>query len=237
MNIIAVGSRGEGKTTLAMSTLSEKHDGIVVFDPRGMIDGVICWGPDELEKAIDEQKWKDAPLVYRYDSLDNDDEFSAFCSVVFPPNFPRGGFGCLVDEAGWLQGPNSIHPDLGRAIKGHPQQPEEFAITLFQTMHTLSESYGKSRSLIDEYYFFRLTSPNDTKAIVEFTGKPELAEIVRNLPQHHYVRYFNSRRAAGEPEYIIVDDPESWHLAATEPDKKKLDKHGAWESNSSLKVL
>lgn len=242
MNKIAVGQRVEGKTTLGMWDLRQRHRGVVAWDPRGMIEGIIVYSPEELQEAMrrngeEEDELSILPIVYRFDSTDPDREFQVFCSVVFPPNFTVGGFGVLIDEAGQLQGANSINPDLARAIKQHPTKPPEEAITIFQTMHTLGESWAKGRSLIDEYYIFRLTAPSDLRAIEEFTGKPELVEIIINLPPHHCVKYFNSRRPAGQPEYIVMDNPEMWHVPVTTLDEKRLDKNVAWRSNGPVQVL
>jgi hypothetical protein len=253
MNIIVVGARKEGKTTLAMWLLSQRHKGIVVFDPRGMVEGEVVHDPQQLEEAI--KNWSDhwdgdhrhqrQPIVYRFDSSDHDQEFTDFCSIIFPPRFTIGGFGVLVDEAGMLQGANSIHPELARAIKQHPMEgqclPGE-EVTIVQTMHVLGESWAKGRSLINELYMFRLTSPSDTKAIVEYTGKPELVEVIENLPQHHCVRYINDRQPAGTPEYIVMDDSDEWHIGATANDpktlrRKGLDNSAVWASNSPVRVL
>lgn len=244
MNKIAVGQRGEGKTTLAAYDLFQHHAGNVAFDPRGMIEGYIVTDPEDLDDAIREGKWIDREterprfIVYRFDTTDLAAEFEVFCEVVFPPGFPFGGFGCLVDEAGRLQTANSIHPALARAMTQHPIKPPQESITIFQTMHTLGNSWAGGRSIIDELYMFRLTSPGDIKAIVEYTGHPELVEVVENLPPHCYVKYFNSRRPEGQPEYIIVEDSDSWHVPFTTTDekgrKKSVDNAGRVASNDHV---
>lgn len=221
MNISIHGSREEGKTTLAMAKARERHAGIVVFDQRAMIEGVIVYGADELEMAIDENIWREGPIVFRYDSVDTDKEFAEFCSVLFPPRFTRGGFAVVIDEAGRLQSPTYCHPDLERAVKQHPTKPPREMVTVIQTMHTLSESCANLRSLMDEYYIFQLTSKSDLDSVEKLRGLPR--EVVENLEQHHCVHYFNKRVPEGMPQYYIVDDPAAWHIRATTQDEKNLD--------------
>jgi hypothetical protein len=255
MNILIIGTREEGKTTLALFKGLERHDAVVAFDPRGMIDGYVVRSPDELEEAIKDHKWivdgegwqgngktkRLQPIVYRCDGPDLESAFEDFCSVIFPPNFPRGGYSVIIDEAGWLQTANSINDQLFRAIKGHPTQPPEEEITIIQTMHTLSESNGKTRSLINEYYLFRLKAPGDTKAVQELTGIEDLPEILKSLSQHHFVRYINSRVPAGQSEWEIVSDSESWNIGAVSMGAKmpldNLEESGSTNSEESWAEL
>lgn len=223
MNIIIDGSREEGKTTLAMSIAQSRHAGVVVFDQRGMIEGIVCWGEDELQDAIDRGRWQHGPLVYRYDGVNTAEEFAAFCRVLFPPRFTLGGFACVIDEAGRLQSASYCNEDLDRVVRQHPTKPAEHKVTVIQTMHTLSESCAELRSLIDEYYIARLTSVNDLKAIETLTGIPEIREVVKNLPQHHFIKYLNSRQPEGSPAYYILDDPAAWHIRATNQDDSFVD--------------
>lgn len=247
MNIIDIGARKEGKTTLALWQLIQRHRAIVVFDPRGMINGLIVHNPEELEEAIEQVRQlsaedrKQRVIVYRFDSTNYSEEFAAFCSVVFPPNFTLGGFGVLIDEAGRLQTANSIDPNLARAIGQHPfegQCEPGHEVTIVQTMHTLGGSWAQGRSLINELCMFRLTAPSDVKAIIEYTGHPELVEIIQNLPQYHYVRFINDRQPQGQPEYFVVSDPRQWfNGAVTTGQKKDVDKSPAWVSDAVVRVI
>lgn len=249
MNKIAVGQRGEGKTTLAMWDLRQRHKGIVGFDPRHMIEGNVVYDTEELEEKIteaSEQQQSDGevrdipPIIYRPDASNIDDEFTAFCDVVLPPHYPFGGFGVLIDEAGRLQTAQSAHPELARVITQHPLKPPGHAISIFQTMHTLGASWSQGRSLIDELYMFRLTAPGDVKAILDYTGDPALVDIIRDLPQHVCIRYWNSRRPPGAPQWVIMDDPKVWHIRATihdEKGKKVLDSQTEWVSDGPVRVL
>ena len=67
-----------------MHLAKKRHAGIVVFDPRGMISGIVVWGPDELHNAIEKKAWKDGPLVYRYDGSSHEEEFASVTEVLIP---------------------------------------------------------------------------------------------------------------------------------------------------------
>jgi hypothetical protein len=218
MNINICGRREEGKTTLAMYVAAQRHKGVVAFDPRGMIEGVVVWGPDDLERAIQERVWEDGPIVYRFDSTDPDEDFSAVTTVLFPPRFTRGGFAFVIDEAGLLQGSNNINAELLRIIKQHPTKPQRERVTIVQTNHTLYEFHRGSKSLMDELYMFQLTHYRDLEAVAEHTGSDELAEQVGGLPPHHAVRFFYGRQAEGKQQWELWDKPEAWHIRATNTD-------------------
>jgi hypothetical protein len=236
MNINIVGQREEGKTTLALYLARQHNPAVIVFDPRGNIEGAVVWGPDEMEQAIQERVYEDEPIVYRYDSEDPDEEFSDFCMVLFPPRFPRGGFSVVIDECNMLQNANSIHPALRRAIKQHPTKPPERSVAIIQTTHVLGEFNSKSRSLMNELYMFRIQGVRDLKVVEEHTGNQQVAEIVKNLPQHHCVRYLYSRQAEGKPEYYVWSDPTVWNNAATDfsgPQKPKI----VYKSEAPIRVI
>jgi hypothetical protein len=170
LNVNIVGRREEGKTTLAMYIARKKYGAVAVYDPRGMIEGVICNGPDDLEAAITEGRWKEGPLVYRCVSSDNKAEFDAMCSVLFPPGFTRGGFAVVVDESGLLQSSQGIHPELLRIVKQHPTYPPRESVMVIQTNHRLAEFNNSCKALMDELYIFQTTLPRDLDVLEEHTG-------------------------------------------------------------------
>lgn len=214
MNIIVCGRREEGKTTLAMFLARHHpkagHEGVVAFDPRGMLDGHIVYGSGELEDAINDKLWKSGPIIYRYDSGDPNTAFSELCDILFPPQFTKGGFSLVVDEAGQLQTAHSINEQFLRAIKQHPTEPHREAITIIQTNHRMAEFHGGCKALMEELYIFQTTDPRGLQALEEHTGLPEMSEVVKNLPQHHCVRYKYGRQADNK-QYEIWDNPLVWY--------------------------
>lgn len=213
-NINIVGRREEGKTTLALF-LSRKYKARIIWDPRGMIgdssSAVIVCSPDDLDTAITEGEWKKGPIVYRQESGDVESEFTDICQVLFPPKFTRGGFAFVIDEAGELQNPHAVHPELKRVIKQHPTFPRQESVLVIQTNHRLSEFHNSCKALMNELYIFQTTLPRDLDVLEEHTGIPQLRDIVKNLPKHHCVRYLYDRQEIGDSQYELWDDPEYWY--------------------------
>jgi len=228
MNINICGRREEGKTTLAMYLARQRHKGIVVFDPRGMIQGVVVYGPDELQDAIERKAWQQGPIVYRYDGADHKEQFGQVTEILFPPRFPLGGFAFIIDEAGMMQGFNSIDENLARVVKQHPTFPANEAVTVIQTNHRLSEFNGTCKALMNELYIFQTTHPRDLDALAEHTdGQQEISEAVKALPRHCCVRYKYGRQAEGISQWELWNDPSVWYVRTTGAATGSVDSEGA----------
>jgi hypothetical protein len=217
MNSVCIGRREEGKSTLALFLAHTTHTAVVVFDPRGIFAGHIVRSKEELEDALKDGLYEDGlPLVYRFDSTDPEEAFTEMSAALFPPHFTRGGFCLIVDEAGMLQGQNTMHPELRRAISQHPTKGP-MRIHIIQTTHRLQELHGKVKTCLDNLYVFCTKNARDHVALVEFTDEPELVEVVKELPKHHLVHYKFARQDPGEPQYEIWDDPTDWYISLASP--------------------
>jgi hypothetical protein len=224
LNINICGRREEGKTTLAMHLARARHRGIVAFDPRGMIQGVVVYGPDELQNAIQERAWERGPIVYRYDSGDHAEQFGQVTEILFPPRFPLGGFAFIIDEAGMLQSPHSCDENLSRVVKQHPTFPPRESVTIIQTNHRLAEFHGASKALMNELYIFQTTHPRDLETLAEHTdGEQAIAETVAKLPRHHCVKFKYDRQAEGVPQWELMSDPTAWYVPTVSGGKNSLD--------------
>lgn len=203
-NTIICGQMKEGKTTLAQYLAFEHSPGSIAWDPRGMIDGVKCYSPQELHSAIYEKRWREGILTY-IPQHDVEIEFSAFCRVVFPPRFTLRSFSCIIDEAAQLQRSNSIHPALDRAVRQHPRD-----VLLIQTTHSMQDYFRSSKDLMNDLYCFKLKG-NSLKAVVDYCdGQDDMREAIANLPPHHLMHY-NFERHCG-PEFEIWNEPNSWYI-------------------------
>lgn len=213
MNSIVIGTRGEGKSTLALWLANQTHAAVIVFDPRAMYGGHVVESSDELIDALDSHLYEDGePIVYQFDA-EPEVAFADMASVLFPPRSEgeRGGFALIVDEAGELQGPNTILPELRLAVARHPLEGD-LRVHIIQTTHRLAEYSGKTKTVFDHLYIFRTQNPRDLSMLVDFTDSPELVDIVRNLPPHHLVHYAASRREDGRPQWELWDDPGVWFV-------------------------
>lgn len=182
-----------------------------------MIDGHVVYTSGDLEAALDDGIYEDGqPIVYRFDHGDVNQAFSDMAMILFPPQFTRGGFALIVDEAGELQGPQTINPDLRRAIAQHPTDGE-MRVHILQTSHRISEFNGKTKTCLDYLYQFRTNNPRDHQALVDFTDDPSIVDVVRELPPHHCVRYQFGRREDGGAQWQVWDDPTMWYAPISIP--------------------
>lgn len=199
-NSLICGRMKQGKTTLGIYLCRQHSIGVVAWDPRNMIDGVICWGPDELEEAIEKKRWKEGPLVYRFDSTDVNTEFSNLCRVIFPPRFTLHKFSFLVDEAAQLQTSHSVHPDLHRAVTQHPRD-----VLVVQTTHSLQDWARSSKDLTDSLYCFQLRG-NSLKAVVDYCdGGQKMEAVIKGLKDHQVLHWSHATDS-----YEVWADPSRW---------------------------
>lgn len=206
MNLIVCGRRHEGKSTLSLHLARQTHGrAVVVFDPRGIFEGLRCADSGELEAAIREGLFERELLTFTPEGT-VEEGFDDLCTVLFPPRFTRTNFALVIDEAGQLQTSHSSRPSLARAVAQHPLH----SISIIQNTHRLPELHGKSKSLMDDLFLFWATHPGDLEGILEYTGEPELVETVSRLPLHHCVHYSYRRTAEGQ-QWKTLDKPEEWY--------------------------
>lgn len=207
MNHIVCGRMKMGKTTLAKWLAGRHSPGVIAWDPRNMIDGHICYGPDALQQAIDEKRFATSILVYRFDNTDVMSEFSAMCSVLFPPGFTYDNFSLVVDEAAQLQRSNWIHPDLDRAVRQHPR-----GVNIFQATHSLQDYARSSRDLTSDLYAFSLIGKSLESIISFCDGDDAMREAIRNLPPHHLIHWSHTSGS-----WEVWNDPSVWYTPLEQP--------------------
>lgn len=185
MNILVCGRMKQGKTTLAIYLAKQWAFGVVVWDPRNMIETVpenVVHDPDELEDAIKEKRWRNGLIVYRPLSLEPGDEFAAMCEMLFTPADRFEHFAIVVDEASQMQSSHSIQPYLSLAVRQHPR-----SALIVQTTHSLQDWHRASKDMMSRLYCFRLQG-RSLEAVVDYCdASDELRETIRTLPLHHYV--------------------------------------------------
>lgn len=202
----------EGKTTLGLYLCKEWADGVIAWDPRHRIQGVIyVSNADELEDAIIDKAWKKGTIVFRPDGLRLEEQFNEMCGVLFTPVERFDHFALLIDEAADLQSAHRIDARLSQAVRQHPR-----SVLIVQTTHSLQDWHRASKDLTSDIYSFRLRG-NSLKALVSFCdGNEELGEQVRTLPRHHCVRINLEATDEGEEEVETWSDPQKWYS----PDSK-----------------
>jgi hypothetical protein len=195
----------QGKTTLALFLCRQFSPGIVVWDPRHMIDygAVFVDTPGELQEAIDDERWLAGPIIYR-PGMDPEEDFDAMCSVLFSPPERYRHWALLIDEASQLQRPQSINQRLDQAVRQHPR-----SVLIVQTTHSLQDWHRASKDLMSQLYCFRMQGRSLDAVIDYVDGDDELREVIRTLPDHWCVRY-NFEAMQGEPVWEVWDNPKLW---------------------------
>lgn len=208
-NILVCGRIKQGKTTLALFLAHDYSPGVVVWDPRHMIQGYIVRPPigENLEEAIQEGKYHEQPIVV-WPSGNLEEEFADTCGVLFSPperfsgdGEGNGGFAFVVDEAADLQKAQSINDALRIVVKQHPR-----SVIVIQCTHSLQEWNRSSKDTMSSLYCFRLQGRSLTYAVeyADVEDEEELAQTIRSLPEHSYV-HIDFESAPGTAEYEVCE--------------------------------
>lgn len=233
MNTLVCGRIKQGKTTLALLLAHDYSPGVVVWDPRHMIQGYIVRPPlaENLEDAIQEKAYDQQPIVI-WPSGDLENEFAEVCGVLFnpPERFSGdgerdGGFAFVVDEAADLQKAQSINDALRIVVKQHPR-----SVQVIQCTHSLQEWNRSSKDTMSHLYCFRLQGRSLTYVVeyADVDDEDALREAIKSLPEHAYVHIdFEAQPGAAEftvcppidenaveaiqagakPEFITIKEP------------------------------
>lgn len=218
MNIVIIGRSREGKTTLGRWIAQQRSECVIAWDPRGAEvfetdQRHTIRSLDDFENAIQCQDYRSGILVIRPTEIDFVPEFESYCDYI---KTRLRGYSFIVDEAGLdIQKAQAINPHLRMLIISHGTE----RATIIQTTHFQADLFRTSTGLVNEMYIFQQTRPADLKIIADQFGE-EVAETVKNLPQHHCVRVWLERREAGLPGWIVMDDPNEWFMEPIQDGKK-----------------
>jgi len=195
-----------------MFLATSKSKGIVIFDPNCQYKiGQSFEHVDDLMNAIAENP--NGIFVYRPMGKNVEEDFDAFSEQLWK----RGNFTVIIDEAHNLQKANYLNPWLNKWTRQAPTEADApFTVHIIQTMHRPSDSNGLCRSQATDFYFFRTTLPRDLEVVEDQCGI-EVAEMLPNLPQHHFVHY-----NVDTEETHLVDTPDVW-LIDLRPKKTEME--------------
>lgn len=212
MNVLVCGRIKQGKTTFALYLAKQWALGIVMWDPRHMIDiegATYVSDSEELEDAIQDKAWREGPIIFRPNGLDVSGDFESLSDVLFNPPQRFENFSLIIDEAAEMQSPHSIAPHLSRAIRQHPR-----SVLIIQTTHSLQDWHRASKDLMNDLYCFRLIG-RSLQAVIDFCdGSEELERTIRTLPNHHLV-HISFEAADDYEEFEVIDDPAEWFVPTT----------------------
>jgi hypothetical protein len=221
MNIIIVGRRGLGKSTLADYKASELNRNRIFFDPGNQFHNVN-FKTSEIDELVEKlEEWpEDEPFIISYVPPHGDIEASwnVFAAQLwsFIGQFEgAASFVLTIDEAHRLQNPHYINQWLDDYIRRSPRRERDDSnpIDLIQTTHMPQDLFRVSWGESDYVYFFNVFQKNALKAIEEqFSEKiPDVRELVANLktPKTGGREVLEIESETGQ--YRIITDPSEWH--------------------------
>lgn len=194
MIFLDLGRRETGKTTLGYF-LIEPSPVRIVFDPRGLLPATArIEDPDSLARAFDRIFETDAGEL-----------------VITPRRDTNGLFAlCAQNVAAYLTSPAPAHVgwlvDELRFLH-RPEENEDFDWTLrcvrrsqaniVMTAHRPADVATDIRSITDVWCIFAMTQEHDLSVIESRCGVA-VAEQVRRLPPHAFVKWDDARGVAHE---------------------------------------
>jgi hypothetical protein len=206
--IIAIGRRGQGKTTLGYS-IARKCESRVILDVRRTIPS-----PDPIgDLPRDEEKLKRqildpniSEIVVR--PVRHFEETNERLAVMMADLMldPDGRIAIFLDEAG--------------LIDFAPWDPffrtaDPVKVIMIVTAHRPQDVPARVRALADWFCLFRMTEPNDL-AMVEKQCGSRVAEILPSLGPRVYVRY-DAATVNDDRQIMTFSDPSAWYVAMHTP--------------------
>ena len=232
MNIVVMGRRHQGKSTLARF-LGERIQSrvgahtILAFDPKRTFR-ILPHTSDlaELEEMITDPRYNFVayqPLGLEREPSEQDmaGEFDAFFRALgieyhlgMGDESPRHNLSpvvLIVDEAWMLQQRGQINGSLAQLVR--LADSENFY--LIQAAHRPSDFNTATRAQIDEFFSFRQWLADDLDILQEWAGA-EVAEKIAKLPPHHVIRF-----DIGSETWELWAKPEAWYLKNKEGDSSE----------------
>jgi hypothetical protein len=223
VNILVIGMRGQGKSTLALYLarkiqLAESAHVIAIFDPKRTFNSVPHTSDVEVFEewlethlgAISYQPFA-RPETEKKSTDEIAEEFTEFFNALgvdwhfgLKERAARQNmapFVLIVDEAWFLQGGMSAHPKLEQIVR----LADSKNFYLIECAHRPKDFATRIRAQVDELYIFHQWLEEDLEIVRSWCGD-EVANIVSKLPPHHVVRYEISTRT-----FQVWTHPEGWH--------------------------
>jgi hypothetical protein len=246
VNLIDIGRRGLGKSTLAMHQAEQLNSHQIYFDPGDQFQAAASRATTvaEFQKLMDQDK--DAPkdfhgedwpasIAYVPPSSNVEAEWDAFakCLWEYTGTHEDAASYCLViDEAHELQSSQAINDWLARFIRRAPRRErnDPNPVDLIQTTHNPQDLNRLTFSQADEVYIFNMFDQRALKAIQEQFGE----EVAVEVPQLRTPKRGGRDVLVVEVEtneYRVIDDPKEWQTNIRTP-KKPVDVEVSMKQNT-----
>lgn len=229
MNVLVIGRRGLGKSTLANWKANELNRNQIYFDPGNQFHNVDVKTYDlkELQKTLED--WPDdEPYVISYVPPRGNVEtwWNMFAGTIWDFTGVHDGassFVLVIDEAHRIQSPQTINDWLDEFIRRSPRRErgDRNPIDIIQTTHLPQDLFRVSWSESDYVYFFNVFDKRALKAIDEQYGTkiPNVTELVSNLksPKTGGREVLEIESETGT--YRIITDEAEWASDIKSPKK------------------
>lgn len=211
MNIVVMGKRGHGKSTLARylaERIQARTNGhpLLIFDPKRTYRAIPH--TSDLDEFDELATGGEASEVAFHPLGNVEEDFDAFIETVgveellgAGENASRKNLGSvvvLVDEA-WMLKTNE---NLARLVR----LADSKRFYLIQAAHRPSDFSTATRAQVDELFLFSQWLSDDLDIIREWAGSDVEARVA-SLPRYHVVRY-----EIGSQKFEVWENPEAWFL-------------------------
>lgn len=234
MNILVMGRRGLGKTTLAEWLAMQLNPNRAAFDPGDQYQDfeVRTSDLDEVRQEFERDDWEENHLSLAYippvgpDPTADQVEpyFNDFASLLWEfTGRHEGGasYSFLIDESSELQAPNYVNPWLMRFIRRAPRRErgDDNPVETIQTFHRPQDLNGIVESQVDEFYIFNMVKQRDLEVIAKNWGD-DIAQAVRKLrtPKSDPPGRDVLKLDAETGEWEVITDSESWYVDLRKPE-------------------
>jgi len=219
MNLLDIGRRGLGKSTLAEYQARQLSSNRIYFDPGDQFDNVAYKTSDLEEFTQELEHWpEDKPIVISYVPKKGSNveiAWNGFAHRLW--EFIGKHEGALsavviVDESHRLQSPQKINDMLDEFIRRSPRRErgDKNPIDLIQTTHYPQDLHRVSWGESDEIWFFNVFDKRALKAIQDQFGE-EIATKVSELktPRTGGREVMVVESETGQ--YRIIENPDDWY--------------------------
>lgn len=191
MNVLDIGRRGLGKSTLADHQARQLNQNRLYFDPGNQFHNVALKLSDLKQLQEELENWSDdEPYSISYVPPRGNVEvwWNSFAGTIWDFTGTHEGassYVLVIDEAHRIQSPQTINDWLDEFIRRSPRRErgDKNPIDIIQTTHLPQDLFRVSWSESDYVYFFNVFDKRALKAIYEQYGEkiPNVRELVSNL--------------------------------------------------------
>lgn len=233
MNILILGRRGLGKTTLAECRAEQLNPhAVIAFDPGDRFRNFITRTSSlkRVKEVMEDDWWEyvgvqgkrvPKPIRLAYvpptpPGKETEAAWDEFASVLWHYTGEHNGaasYALIVDETHELQKPQYINPRLAQFLRRAPTREREDnnPVDIIQTTHRLQDVNGLTFDLSDEVYIFLMYGTRSLE-IIEAQWGAEVAERVSSLRTPKQGGRDVVRIDTETGGYDVITDCNSWFV-------------------------